>query len=343
VREPGSGRRRRAGSLVFHGLAFAAALALLAWCVRLALDPPRAPGEPGPIAQVAAARPDHLLGLIGLSLLSLALNGLIFHSILRPVRRLDVPGVLATNALATFLAYLPFKISLMARLLVHHRRDGVGVLVVLAWLAATAAIVLAVIAPVLAVALLDLPMPAAASAALLASAAAVSFVVVLSRLASTSRGRGWMVSVASSVPGRAGRWAGRAVADLHAAFRMLGTPSTVVPAAALRLADLAAQAARFLLAAHVLGVALEPRQALILAGAHFLAGVLSPVGMLGAREGTATGVGSLLAAASAPQLAGVALLVGAADAALNVVAGPAAAAFLRLDRLLRLRAPPAGS
>src|SRR5690606_34937746 len=86
-------------------------------------------------------------GLIGLSALSLLLNGLIFWILIIPVRRVGLASVLATNALATFLAYLPMKLSVAARVLLHRKRDGVPIPLIGGWFTAVGASMAATFIP----------------------------------------------------------------------------------------------------------------------------------------------------------------------------------------------------
>src|SRR5690606_21428503 len=113
-------------------IGFLVGLALLGWCVSIALSPENR--EQLDRLADAGWRPIALL--VVLSGLSLALNGAIFWLVLLPARRLRAADVIATNALATFLAYLPFKISLIVRALIHQRRDRVPLVLLGAWMSA---------------------------------------------------------------------------------------------------------------------------------------------------------------------------------------------------------------
>ena len=53
-----------------------------------------------------------------------------------PVQRLRTLDVVAVNAIATLLNYLPFKLSVISRIVIHNRRDGVPLGKIVGWLAA---------------------------------------------------------------------------------------------------------------------------------------------------------------------------------------------------------------
>src|SRR5690606_11528936 len=74
---------------------------------------------------------------------------------------------------------------------------------------------------------------------------------------------------------------------LRSGLSMLAHPMALLGAAGLRLADVAAQAARFLLAAAAVGAVLPADDAILVASVYFLIGVFSPAGTLGVREGGA--------------------------------------------------------
>ena len=137
--------------------------------------------------------------------------------------------------------------------------------------------------------------------------------------------------------------------NLHAGFDMLASPAAVGGSAALRLADMAVHTSRFMVAASILGVALPPAQALPISMAYFLIGIVSPSGLAGLREGAASGIAGLLLAKAgasghaASSFAPVALLVSATEAAVFLGFGLLSLAWLRPDRLVRVRASAGGA
>ena len=123
---------RRFARIAVQLVGFSVGMALLVWAVRLALNE----DNRGQFQRLAEAPPLHVIGLIGLSIATIVLNGMIFHRTLVPVRRLRTLDVVAVNAIATLLNYLPFKLSIISRVLIHNRRDGLPLGQIAGWLAA---------------------------------------------------------------------------------------------------------------------------------------------------------------------------------------------------------------
>src|SRR5205823_14123082 len=73
--------------------------------------------------------------------------------------------------------------------------------------------------------------------------------------------------------------------NFHAGFAMLAHPWALLLGMTLRTSDLLVQAARFALAAKVVGVEMTWEGAILIATAFFVIGVMSPAGNLGTREG----------------------------------------------------------
>jgi hypothetical protein len=110
----------------------------------------------------------------------------------------------------------------------------------------------------------------------------------------------------------------------------------MVIACTLRLADIAIQTGRFLVAAKAMGLALAPDRAAFDASVYFLIGAVSPGGVLGFREGGLAWIGKALAIdeKAAEQIALLALAVTGAEAATFCVLAVIAAGIMRLDRLV---------
>jgi hypothetical protein len=136
-------------------------------------------------------------------------------------------------------------------------------------------------------------------------------------------------------------------AHMHPGFDILATPWCTFGSLGLRLCDAAVHSARFLVAAHVLGVALPLREAVPVSLTFFLVGALSPAGMAGLREGAATGLAGLLLHKTGAReetfatFAAVALLVTATEALVFMFGAAVGVAWLRPDRLMRLSRPRA--
>jgi hypothetical protein len=251
------------------------------------------------------------------------------------VKRLRWVDVLAVNAVATFLAYFPFKLSIVWRVLVHNRRDGLPVLTIGAWLMSNAAVVLAVLLPPALAGLwrqrVDGVYLAASLGGILVLLLALHGVARwlggergLERLRGLLGRRGWRGRVASS----------QKFARLHQGLGMLAHAPTLASAAGLRLADLLVQAVRFVVAARAIGETLPAHDAVLIAGVYFLIGVMSPTGAVGAREGGTTGLARVLPGVNYAAFAGIAIAVSAAEVSVVVVSVALALAWLRPWRLL---------
>jgi hypothetical protein len=333
-------RGRRLQRVLVQVIGFAAGLASLGWCVSLALKP-----ENKHQFEKLAHSPRHLLAaMLGLSLLTVLINGLLFWIGLLPARRLKVSDVLATNALCTFLGYLPLKAGAIARVLIHNRRDGVPLLTIGAWFTSMGATMgVAFGPPILALIALH-TIDGVWVGAVLASELLGAMCLVL--FARAFRGQSGLDRL-SRLGGPLRRlFRSNAWAKLHPGFDMLASPPAVGASLVLRLCDAAVHSARFLVAAEILGVDLPLSQAFPVSLTFFLIGIVSPSGMAGLREGAATGLaGFLLEKAGADEdsftsFAAVSLLVTATEAVVFLTAGALGVAWLRPDRLLRLRAGP---
>ncbi|MDX2131241.1 MAG: lysylphosphatidylglycerol synthase domain-containing protein [Planctomycetota bacterium] len=311
------------------------ALGLLAWCVRLAL----APANRASIRRLSEAPTELVAALFALALAGLVLNGLGFAITLRRLARVRLLDVQATNAIATALAYLPFKLSIVARVMYHHRRDGVPLMRIGAWLGANATIILAVVVPLGAAGLwrggLDGAYIAASAGGLIACVGGAHFVALafggeagLARLAALARrARLGFVERLLARP---------SIRDLHAGLAIIAHRPTLLAAAGVRVADVLVQALRFIVVGRALGIPLPFEKAVLASSTFFLTGAASPAGSVGAREGATTGVGALVQIPGVPyeSLSVIALAVSAAEIVLYVPLGVAAFLYLRVRRPL---------
>jgi len=330
--------------LLVQALALFISLALLAWFISLLMSQ-----ESRRALDTIAHAPSRLIALLAaLSLASLVLNGLTFYCTLRPLRDvhpLSISRVMTVQAIATMLSSFPFKLSLVARFLIHNRRDQIPILTIGAWLAANSVVILAALAPPLGAALwrraVDLPFVVVSIAGLLvlygmilAAARVFAGEAGLRRLASLAKRS--RVSLASRIV------ASSAFARLHSGFAMLASPLWLGLAMGTRVADLAVIASRFVVAGHAANVHM-PWESSILAGASFfLIGVLSPAGSMGAREGGTTGLAALatIPGVSPEAFAAVTLAVSAVE--MVVVLACAAVAIIAVAPW-RLPAGPSAS
>lgn len=331
-RDGGAHAERRSGRsvarIIAQSLAFLVGVGLLWWCARQAL----AEENRAQIERLSEASVLDVGLLAVLCLATVGINGLIFWATIRPVHRLSWAGVQATNALATFLNYLPFKLSVLARVLIHNRRDGVPVLTIGAWFGAVAVVMLAVYLPLIGVSLwrgsIDAAWVLAGGAGLVVGLGAVWGA---SRVLAGQGMRARLVRAATRAMPRLGpRLAGSpALGRVLAGLDMLASPGALAGVAALRLADIGVQALRFVVAAGVLGVAMSAQDALLVASTYFLIGVASPAGQLGTREAGTRWLAGLLGLAGGEDLAVVMLLVSAIESLVCLVAAGGALLWLR--------------
>ena len=343
-------RARSKLMVVLQTVGFMIGVGLLVWVIMVAFSP----ANREQLAKLGDATPGQVLGLLALSSATITLNGLIFWALLAPERRLRVLDVVATNALATLLAYLPFKMGMISRVVVHTRRDRLPLLLVGAWVVAFAALLAATLAPALAVSLWRTGVDALWWIATIgAMALGVGSLALASWVFAGERGMARLHKLLDPVafgPGRRLLRSSR-FAELHAGFAMLSHPWGVLGATGLRLMDVSVLAGRFLIAAAVLGVAMPWQDAVLLGLTFYMVGSLSPFGEMGAREAATIGLAKAIGIATGAGFAGgdpaqhpiwtITLLVSGTESVVRVVAGGFAVLWLRADRLLR-PAPIAG-
>jgi Lysylphosphatidylglycerol synthase TM region len=327
---------RRLVRIAVQLIGFAIGAALLVWAVRLALNEENS----DQLKHLADAPLLHVVGLFALSVVTIILNGLIFHQTLVPVRRLRRLDVVAVNALATLLNYLPFKLSIISRVLIHNRRDGVPLGEIAGWLAAVGVSGVIGFGPVALVSIWHPTIDAlwiGLSGAGVVLLAAVT--IALSRYFGGASGHARLERIGRSlrIPYASALLNARLVTEAHQGLDMLGHVRTVALVVALRLVDLAVQAGRFLVAAALLGVGFSPGQAMVFAVVYFFIGVVSPAGMLGLREGGTIAFAALLGMTESQYtaFAPVPLLVTATEAVVAFAMAGVSIAWLRPDRLLR--------
>lgn len=332
----GAGRSRRVARAAVQLLGFGVGLALLAWAVSLALSETNREH----LERLAQASPGAFAALAALTLASLGLNGAIFWAVLRPVRRLALPDVQAVNAIASLLNFLPFKLSLISRIVIHNRKDRLPLLVIGGWFAAVAAALGVVIAPLVIVTLLEPSLSVRWAAWSLAGMLAAGGTAAwLARALGGEQGLRRLTGIADRARLRPLRYllGTRAFLDLHQGLAMVGSASALVASMVLRVLDVGVQAGRFIVAAAMLGQHLSIADAIMLAIAHFVIGVISPAGALGFREFGSAGIAALLAAATSEAFALVAIVVTAVEAVVFLAAGGAGLAWLGPGTLLRGR------
>ena len=308
-------------------IGFVLSLALLGWCVSLALSEENRQA----LEHLREASAGQAGALIALSLGTIVVNGVAWWAMIRPVRALDLAGVSAVNALATLLSYLPFKLSVMARVVLHNRRDGITIMRMGAWFTAFGVLVIAIVGPVVAVSLWRRSIDGAwwvCSGALLV--ATVAGLYIISRAFRGAEGTARVRTLAGLLRlGLLDRFLrSNAYAHLHDGFTMTGHAPAVVSVAAMRLVDLGIHAGRFYLAARILNFEMGVDTAVLVSVVYFAIGVVSPFGQLGAREGgTILIAGSLVGGRD--DLAPIALVVTGSEVVAALAGGAVAVAFLR--------------
>jgi len=315
---------------------FAIGIALLWWCVHLALSEENREQ----LEHLKDAPRGMIAGLLGLGVATITLNGLMLWVVLLPTRRLVLPDVLGVNALATLLAYLPFKLSVLSRFVLHNRRDGMPIMRIGAWLAAFLVITLATMGPF-------------AVAAVVFDRVSVLWVVTAGGLLVV--GYGSLIGLSRVLRGAEGTARLRAMfaalrlkpmeklihtnayAHLHDGFSMTADPRSVVGGGLLRVMDLGVYAARFWIAAEVLGTPISVGDAVMMAVVYFLIGVASPFGVIGTREGGTTAILAGVMVLETNEIAAMTLLVGATEAIAALACGAIGVAWLRPTSLLTRR------
>lgn len=302
-------RRWTPARLVLQSLGLAIGIALLAWAVRLSMSEDNAAS----LDAMRAAPPTEVAALAALSIVSLILNGLMFWVTLRPLHRLAALDTVLTNSIATFLSILPFKLSLITRVLIHHRRDGVRFKLLVGWVAAMGALGLAFLAPLVLAGLwrgaLDtLWWITALGGIALGCLAAVT-------LGSLAQSKPWLAALSLG------------------SHQIVRHHDAVLGHALFRGLDVIVLAGRFLAAAAIVDQPMPIDQAVLLSTTYFLLSVITPAGTLGFRE---MGVAAVAFARGLDEsaVALIALVVTGAEVITSGALALVGAVRLRLDRLL---------
>lgn len=331
-----SNRSRLPANLFVQIGGFIIGLGLLYWCVTVALTPE----NQKQLASLQHASITSIIELVLLTLSSLVLNGLIFWATLYPVKKLSPLDLTATNAVASLLAFLPFKLSIIFRFLIHRRRDEVPLLTIGAWFAAVAGGLLMILGPLAALSLWRRAIDAVWMIGAAVSIPLLAIIVIsVAKFAAGEVGMLRITRIANrlniepiSKAVRSG-WFGK----LHSICAMVGNPYWFGIALALRLMDTVVWALRFHDVSKLLGKPLGWDTSVMISSTYFLAGILVPSGTLGSREAAALALARKLAVPDADSVAVVALVVTAFEAATLLGAAALGLIWLRPDRLLRKR------
>lgn len=327
-------RRQSLWSIILQLVGFAASLSLLYWCIDLAM---RNEVVRQRLRELNDAPPLQLGLLLALSAGTVILSGLVFATVVRPVHKLKWSDVIATNALCTLLGNLPLKISLIVRVLVHNRRDGVPMLTIAGWFAAVSAVIVISL------------LPPVASALLVGEVSFTWWVIAGGGVVGLSIAAWLLCGYLASETGWSGflglvdvvKWKAlsrlarsESARNLHAGVRMLASARAIFSAVAFRVMDIGLQAMRFGIAAQLLHIDLTLGQVILAGCSYFFLQAIAPAGALGVREVGAGAVLVTMTGLPKEQLAAVVLTVTAAETAINIVLGVTGALWLRVDRLL---------
>lgn len=296
---------------------FVIGLALLAWCVMQAFSPE----NQKQLATLRSASWPLVAALFAINVLIVLSAGMNFYLALRPVRKINFLDLHATNAIAILLAYAPFKLSMVFRVLVHHRRDRLPLALIAAWFACVTLAMLAAFGPLVVASVTGQGIDARWFA--VAAAGAVFAWLCLWQAARFFSGERGMQRIhglarATGIAAAERFAASKLVHNLHDGLGMLNKPERVASLIGMRLLDMVIQATRFYIAAKLLGVEMTWESAVLIASTHFIIGVISPSGMMGTREAGAAGLASYLHVADMSQAAAVGVLILATEAIVNV-------------------------
>ena len=284
---PISAGSRSVLGIVVQIIGFGIGIALLGWAVQMALRPENREQ----LSKLSDATPGELMLLLVLAALSVGFNGIIFWVVINPIQRLRATDVIATNAIATFLAYLPFKLSVVSRFVIHNRRDKVPVLTIGAWIIAEAILMAAVLGPLTLTSIWLKEVNLLWWIVSLISIFVCTFLGgVLSRQLAGDVGlaRFSRFGLSERVTGS------NAFSRVHSGFEMLGHPRATLIANAFRMIDIITFALRFYVAARVLELPISMQDSLLLGATYFIIGAASPAGMLGTREAGTIAIAELV-------------------------------------------------
>ncbi len=336
-------RAGRAIRLVLQSVGFLIGLVLLGWCIRVALSDENREQ----LARLREASVGQVSLLLALSAGTLLINGLLFWITLRPVHKIRAIDHVAINAVCTFLAFLPFKIGTLSRVAINNRRDGVPLLTIGAWYGVMFAIMLAAYIPAMGASIWRRGLDTTWWIVCLGGAALLCALMVgIARLFAGETGIARLHKIIDSIRlPIVSRLARTEHFDrVHTAAAMAASPLDMAGGIALRLLDLGVMSWRFVVAGSIVGVAFGWEEAVLVASAYYIIGMLSPFGILGAREaGTVFMAGALGIAAStgqsteevAPSLTVLTLFITGTESIVLLAGAAAGTVWLRPDRLLR--------
>jgi hypothetical protein len=283
--------KRKTWMILVQIIGFLGSIAALGWAVSVALRQENREQ----LAKLSQATPGELMMLMGLAAISVGFNGMLFWVVMNPVNKLRPTDVIATNAISTLLAYLPFKLSIVSRFVIHNRRDKIPVLTIGAWIVAVTLLMLAVFGPITLASLWQKeinPLWWTVS-----GLGAIGSTIIGSLIARQLEG-----DVGTR---RVARFLGERITStdsygrVHIGFEMLANMKAALIGNLFRTLDILSFAMRFYVAARVLDLPISGSDSLLLGATYFLIGMASPVGMLGTREAGTIAIASMVGISSA--------------------------------------------
>lgn len=326
---------RRIATTAVQLVGFLIGLGMLGWALRSALSEQNRDG----LSRLGDASPTQIAALLAVTAVGFVVSGLMFWLTLRPVRRLRAADVVATNVVAIFLSYLPFKLSALFRVAVHRQRDGVPLAVIGPWFGAVGLVLVLPTVPMVGFSIIRPEIDLVWLAVTVAGTLALAWVVsLIARLIGGRRGLTKARALAARLDllliSRAVN--SQAFEHLDESLGMFSGYGHVLKTMGLRVIDIVAFCGRFWIASRILGTELTFEDALLASVIYFFIGVFFPFGALGSREaGTAWLLAAVNSSVDLDQLALITVVVTGAEVIVSLVSGALGVAWLRPDRLLR--------
>ncbi|MBL4699538.1 MAG: flippase-like domain-containing protein [Phycisphaerales bacterium] len=272
-------------------IGFMGSIAALGWAVSMALREENREQ----LSKLSQATPTELMMLMGLATISVGFNGMLFWVVMNPVHKLRPTDVIATNAISTLLAYLPFKLSIVSRFVIHNRRDKIPILTIGAWIVAVTLLMLAVFGPITLASLWQREINTLWW--IVSGIGILGSTLLGSWIARKLKGDVGTRRVAKLLGNKL--TATDSYSRLHIGFEILANQRAAVIGNVFRVLDIGSFALRFYVAAIVLDLPISGADSLLLGATYFLIGMASPVGMLGTREAGTIAIASMVGISSA--------------------------------------------
>ncbi|MCK4873148.1 MAG: hypothetical protein KAS72_10520 [Phycisphaerales bacterium] len=288
--------------LALHLIGYMLGLTLMGYCVHTAV-------KGGAVRDIADASTWQIIALLACSAVSVVAHGTAWWLLMRPIQHLLWTRVQAINSVASLFFYAPLKLSVIARVALHRRADGLGYGLMAAWfVAGTGCLGVAVVAILLASALHGSSAPVQIIVAGLVVVLGCASIILVARFHLVGK-------------------------LLRGSERMLVHPMIVVAAVLLRLVDMSAMTVRLRIACDILHEPVSLDEAYALTIMPLIGGVVSPIGALGAREWLTGWFGHLTGVADDSLLQSAATIATTSEAAVLLPMTLLALVYLKPHRL----------